>query len=79
MPDLKSVLIEKIQNCQDENFLQEVFEIIAQHENANKKDWWDELSHDQRNHVEEAIEQYKTGKVITNEEMKKKLAAWRNR
>lgn len=77
MAEIKENLIELIRNCKDESFLQEIYEMVSEHENGG--DWWDSLSPEQMSRVEEAMAQYKAGKSSTHDQVKQELKAWRKK
>lgn len=77
MAEIKDNLIELIKKCNDEHFLQEIYEMVSEHESDS--DWWNALSPEQLNRVEEAMEQYKSGKSSTHEQVKQELKRWRKK
>ena len=43
------------------------------------RDWWDEISEDERAEINEGIRQADNGEVISNEEVKKSYNKWLSR
>lgn len=77
MAEIKDNLIELIKKCNDEHFLQQLYELVSEHE--GDPDWWNSLSKEQMSRVEEAMAQYKAGKTSTHEQVKQELKKWRKK
>jgi site-specific recombinase len=77
MAEIKDNLIELIKKCNDEHFLQKIYEMVSEHENGT--DWWNALSPEQVSRVEEALAQYKAGDSSTHEQVKQELKKWRKK
>ena len=77
MAEIKENLIELIKRCKDENFLQDIYEMVSEHESEG--DWWNSLSPEQKSRVEEAMAQYKAGQSSTHEQVKQELNQWRKK
>jgi hypothetical protein len=41
--------------------------------NAQKKDWWDELSIEQKEAIEEGLDDFKNGRTVSYDDAKKQL------
>jgi predicted transcriptional regulator len=44
-----------------------------QEENSNAPDWWDELSEQQKAHIQEGLEDTRSGRTMSSEEFWKRL------
>ena len=79
MSSLKEELIEMIKGCEDKDFLAAIHELLQSRQSGKAKDWWNELSPLQKNKIEEALTQYKTGDYISHQDIQKKLEEWRKK
>lgn len=43
---------------------------------AGREDWWDEISQEQQQSIDKALEEIKAGKLTPNEEVMKKYKKW---
>lgn len=43
---------------------------------AGREDWWDEISQEQQQSIDKALEEIKVGKLTPNEEVMKKYKKW---
>jgi hypothetical protein len=75
--DIKSELHKLIDNCDNELLLSEAKTLLES--NPQVKDWWDELTEDDKNLVLESEAEYEKGNLISNEELMKQFEAWKNK
>lgn len=74
---LKKEFHNLIDEIQDKKLLGEFYRILLNYKSSQQTyDIIDELSDLQKNRLNESIEQYKTGKTISDEEMKSELKKW---
>jgi predicted transcriptional regulator len=65
--------IKKYIDHADERMLKIVYRIL---EADQSEDWWDEISAEERDGIEEGIKQLKNGEGIPHEEVMKKYSKW---
>ena len=65
----KEALIKKLLETNDESIIAAVKKIFK----TEKKDWWDELTPEQKEEIEEGERQIDNGEFILYEDMMKKL------
>ena len=65
----KEALIKKLLETNDESIIAAVKKIFK----TEKKDWWDELTPEQKEEIEEGERQINNGEFILYEDMMKKL------
>ena len=68
--ELKERLIEKIQNTDDENILEEAYRLLDL-ETADIEKY--EFNDEQKSEVNESVQQIKQGKSLTNDEANKEI------
>jgi hypothetical protein len=67
---------ELIEGFENEDILKDVYSILYNIKYPNNTDILDELNEEQKNRVQESLEQYYTGQVISHKEMKEKINLW---
>ncbi len=67
---------ELIDGFENEDILKDVFSILYNIKYPNSIDILDELNEEQKNRVQESLEQYYSGQVISHKEMKEKIDLW---
>lgn len=70
LKELKNEIHELVDNTNDETALKQF------KENLEVKDWWNDLSNEQKKSVERASQQFKNGEGIPWEKMKRKYEKW---
>ena len=76
---LKATIYKKVDQLNDETFLQMVEEAVTAYSSASQKDILDELTPDQQQRLQESIQQADKGKTISNDEVKQKVKEWLSR
>ena len=76
---LKATIYKKVDQLNDETFLQMVEEVVTAYSSASQKDILDELTPDQKQRLQESIQQADKGKTISNDEVKQKAKEWLSR
>ena len=76
---LKATIYKKVDQLNDETFLQMVEEAVTVYSSASQKDILDELTPDQQQRLQESIQQADKGKTISNDEVKQKAKEWLSR
>ncbi len=64
----KSALIKLLSETNDESIIASIKKIFT----AQKKDWWDELTEEQKFEIEESEREYERGEFVNFEEFIKK-------
>lgn len=72
---LKLDLINWISNLDDPNILHSIKDL----QSANQTDWWDDLTHEQKQSVEEGLSDVKNGRVHSHDEVSKLFDKWLER
>lgn len=73
--DKKSIVLKTIQNTTDENIIEEVYDVLYPEE-AITNVMMEDLPNDLQVKLNRAINDYKTGNYISNEQMKEKMKEW---
>jgi len=76
---LKSTIYKKVDQLNDETFLQMVEEAVTAYSSASQKDILDELTPDQQKRLHESIHQADNGNTVSNDEVKQKVKEWLSR
>ncbi len=76
---LKSTIYKKVDELNDETFLQMVEEAVTAYSSSSQKDILDELTPDQQQRLQESIQQADKGITISNDEVKQKAKEWLTR
>lgn len=75
-PTVKQELHKLIDDCDNEILLEEAKELLL---SSIVKDWWEELTAEDKNLIMESESQYKTGDFISHQELMKQFDAWKNK
>ena len=73
--DKKETILKKLQSTTDEQLIEEVYDILYSNEEIKSipvANFSDEL----QNKIIRALDDYKSGRYITHEQMKQKVAKW---
>lgn len=70
---VKLELMQKLLNTEEEQVLGKVKEILDQ---QSEKDWWDELSLEEKQEIEEGLAQADNGELIPHETVMAKYKKW---
>ena len=73
---LKKELHQLIDNCDNEVLLAEAKELL---QSADVKDWWDELSEEDKNLVMESESEYEKGNFINHAELMQQFEEWKKK
>ena len=76
---LKATIYKKVDQLNDETFLQMVEEAVTAYSSAPQKDIVDELTPEEQQRLQESIQQADNGKTISNDEVKQKAKEWLSR
>ena len=71
---IKQELHQLVDKCDNELLLEEAKALLQ-----SDKDWWDELSDEDKNLVMESESQYGKGDFISHEELMKRFEAWKKK
>ena len=75
--DIKNKLHKLIDNCDNELLLIETKKLLE--EGSEIKDWWDELTEEDRNILLESEAEYEKGNFISNKELMERFEAWKKK
>ena len=73
---LKKELHQLIDNCDNEVLLAEAKELL---QSADVKDWWDELTEEDKNLVMESESEYEKGNFINHAELMQQFEEWKKK
>lgn len=73
---VKQELHKLINECDNEILLEEAKELLL---SSNVKDWWEELTEEDKNLVMESESQYNKGDFISHQELMTQFYAWKNK
>lgn len=73
---VKQELHKLINECDNEILLEEAKELLL---SSNVKDWWEELSDEDKNLAMESESQYNKGNFISHHELITQFDAWKNK
>jgi hypothetical protein len=73
---LKATIYKKVDELNDETFLQMVEEAVTAYSSPSQKDILDELTPEQQQRLQESIKQANEGKTISNDDVKQKAKEW---
>jgi hypothetical protein len=76
MPTVKEQLHHLVDLCNDELLLEEAKAIL---ETSPTGDWWDELSAEDKNRVQESEQQYERKEFVTHSELMKRFEEWKKK
>jgi hypothetical protein len=74
--DIKNELHKLIDNCDNEMLLSEAKELLESDKEI--KDWWDELTEEDKNLVMESEAEYEKGNFISHKDLMQQFEAWKN-
>ena len=74
--DIKNQLHKLIDNCDNELLLSEAKALLESGKEV--KDWWDELTDEDKNLVMESEAEYEKGNFISHAELMKQFESWKN-
>ncbi|MBL7739429.1 MAG: hypothetical protein JNK14_09425 [Chitinophagaceae bacterium] len=72
---IKKELHQLVDKCENEMLLEEAKALLE----TGNKDWWDELSEEDRNLVMESEAKYGKGEFISHNELIQRFEAWRKK
>ncbi len=75
-PTVKQELHKLIDDCDNEILLEEAKELLL---SSTVKDWWEELTAEDKNLIMESGSQYTQGDFISHQELIKQFDAWKNK
>ena len=75
--DIKTELHRLIDDCDNEVLLQETKALLQSETEA--KDWWDELTEEDKNAVLKSETEYKAGQYISHDELTKQFQTWKEK
>jgi enolase len=73
---LKEKIYSRIHEMEDETALQMLNEAVEEYKITSKKDILDALTHEEWQRLQESIRQADQGKLIPNDEVKRKTREW---
>jgi len=71
---IKKELHQLIDKCDNELLLEEAKALLE-----SEKDWWNELSDEDKNLINESETQYGKGDFISHQELMQRFEAWKNK
>jgi len=77
MSPIKQQLHKLIDNCDDEFILEETRAFLEN--SSSSKDWWDELSEEDKSLVMESEVQYEKGDFISHSQLMQQFEAWKKK
>ena len=75
--DIKNVLHKLIDDCDNEMLLSEAKTLLES--NKQIKDWWDELTDEDKNLVMESEAEYEKGNFISHQELMQQFEVWKRK
>jgi hypothetical protein len=75
--DIKNELHKLIDDCDNELLLSEAKTLLES--NKEIKDWWDELTEEDKNLLMESEAEYEKGNFISNNELMQQFEAWKKK
>jgi hypothetical protein len=75
--EIKNELHKLIDNCDNEMLLSEAKTLLES--NKQVKDWWDELTEEDKNLVMESEAEYEKGNFISHKELIQQFEAWKKK
>ena len=73
---LKSSIYKKVDQLDDEIFLQMVVEAVTAYSSPSQKDIREELTPEQKQRLQESVKQADKGETIPDDEVKRKAKEW---
>ena len=75
--DIKIVLHQLIDNCDNELLLQETRTLLQSE--TGVKDWWDELTEEDKETVLKSDAEYEAGQYISHDELTRQFQEWKKK
>ncbi len=75
--DIKNELHKLVDNCDNELLLVETKNLLESE--SKVKDWWDELTEEDKNLVMESEAEYEKSNFISNEDLMKQFEEWKKK
>lgn len=73
---IKHIIHQLIDQIEDEQLLQAYLKVLESSMQVQKKDWWDEISAEERAEIEEGLSQADRGETVPHEEVMAKYKKW---
>ena len=73
---LKHTIHQLIDQIEDEALLQAYLKLLESSMQVQKKDWWDEISAEERAEIEEGLAQADKGDTVSHEDVMAKYKKW---
>ena len=73
--ELKNYLVKQIIDIEDENLLEKVKSYVSSLRKEKSADWWDDLSQEEKDALDEGIAQADRGELIPHDEVMKEIKA----
>ena len=74
--NIKKEIHELVDKCNNEVLLEETKVLL---ETAGSGDWWDELSYEDKNLIQESEAQYSKGDFISHQELMERFETWKKK
>ena len=74
--NIKKEIHELVDKCNNEVLLEETKVLL---ETAGSGDWWDELSDEDKNLIQESEAQYSKGDFISHQELMERFETWKKK
>lgn len=74
--NIKKEIHELVDKCNSDVLLEETKVLL---ESAGSGDWWDELSEEDKNFIQESEVQYGNGDFISHQELMQRFEAWKKK
>ena len=72
----KQELHQLVDSCDNELLLEEAKQLLL---SSSVKDWWEELTPEDKNMVMESEEQYQKGNFVSHQELMKEFEEWKKK
>lgn len=76
MPTTKQELHQLVDSCDNEMLLEEAKQLLL---SSSAKDWWDELTTEDKNLVMESETAYQHGNFTTHQQLMQEFKEWKNK
>ena len=73
--ELKNYLVKQIIDIEDESLLEKVKSYVSSLRKEKSADWWDDLSQEEKDALDEGIAQADRGELIPHDEVMKEIKA----
>ena len=74
--ELKARLFDLIKNFEDNDLLEEVYELLSSARKSPHSDWWDDLTEGHLARLQQSITDFKSGNVLSNDQVKANAKKW---